>query len=75
MSHRFFQSMANGFAFWQGQDISNATATYFDDIFQAFSHFQNLADSIGGIELCTDTYVVGNKLICPVNKIKGRWDG
>ncbi|KAL1999387.1 hypothetical protein VTN02DRAFT_4585 [Thermoascus thermophilus] len=35
--------LANAFAYWQGQDISNATNTYFDDMAQAIAHIQNLA--------------------------------
>ncbi|KAI9728669.1 MAG: glycoside hydrolase 3 protein [Chrysothrix sp. TS-e1954] len=37
--------LVNAFGFWQGQKISNATATYFDDIFQAFNHIQSLSGS------------------------------
>jgi len=33
----------NAFAFWQGQGLSNATKTYFDDIMQAFGHIQTQA--------------------------------
>ena len=36
-------SLVNAFAFWQGQDISNATATYFDDMMQAIGHIQTTA--------------------------------
>lgn len=35
--------MANAFAYWQGQDISNATNNYFDDMSQAIQHIQKLA--------------------------------
>ncbi|WEW55802.1 glycoside hydrolase 3 protein [Emydomyces testavorans] len=35
--------LVNAFAFWQGQDIGNATATYFDDMMQAISHIQKVA--------------------------------
>ncbi|KAL4985803.1 hypothetical protein BDW68DRAFT_179348 [Aspergillus falconensis] len=35
--------MANGFAYWQGQDIDNATATYFDDMAQAKAHIEKVA--------------------------------
>ncbi|KAK2760749.1 glycoside hydrolase 3 protein [Arachnomyces sp. PD_36] len=35
--------LINAFAFWQGQDISNATATYFDDMMQAIGHIQDVA--------------------------------
>ena len=34
----------NAFGFWQGQDISNATHQYFDDIMQAYSHIS----AVGG---------------------------
>jgi len=30
--------LVNAFGFWQGQDIKNATHTYFDDIMQAYTH-------------------------------------
>lgn len=33
----------NAFGYWQGQDISNATHTYADDIMQAFVHIQQVA--------------------------------
>jgi len=35
--------LANAFAFWQGQDISNATATYFEDLRRAFDHIKSVA--------------------------------
>ncbi|MCJ1312427.1 glycoside hydrolase 3 protein [Agyrium rufum] len=35
--------MTNAFAYWQGQELTNATHTYLDDIFQAFTHIQNVA--------------------------------
>ncbi|KAK2738883.1 hypothetical protein FQN57_006898 [Myotisia sp. PD_48] len=35
--------LINAFAFWQGQDIKNATATFLDDMFQASGHIQRLA--------------------------------
>lgn len=41
--------LANGFAYWQYQDISNATATYFDDMAQALAHVQEVSGSIDGI--------------------------
>jgi exo-beta-1,3-glucanase (GH17 family) len=37
--------MVNAFAYWQGQTLSNATATYFDDLMQAFTHIQSV---VGG---------------------------
>lgn len=41
--------LANGFAYWQYQDISNATKTYFDDMAQALAHVQDVSGSIDGI--------------------------
>lgn len=41
----------NAFGYWQGQDINNATATYLDDLMQAFVHIQKLAGSLVEIEL------------------------
>ena len=41
----------NAFAYWQGQDINNATATYVDDLQQAFGHIQDLAGTSNDIEL------------------------
>ncbi|OJD23674.1 hypothetical protein ACJ73_04970 [Blastomyces percursus] len=35
--------LVNAFAFWQGQDVQNATATLFDDMYRAMTHIQNLA--------------------------------
>jgi glucan 1,3-beta-glucosidase len=35
--------MVNAFAYWQGQDISNGTKTYLDDLMQAFQHIQTTA--------------------------------
>lgn len=40
-------SLVNAFAYWQGQDIKNATATYVDDLQQAFGHIQ----SVGGNDI------------------------
>ena len=37
--------LINAFGFWQGQEISNATATFFDDIMQSFGHIQSLSGS------------------------------
>ena len=45
--------LVNGFSYWQGQDISNATHTYFDDMMQAFSHIQTTAGSVDSVELWT----------------------
>ena len=41
----------NAFAYWQGQNIDNATATYFDDIMQAFQRIQSTAGSTTSPEL------------------------
>lgn len=35
--------LANGFAYWQSQNINNATNTYFDDMSQAMKHIQQVA--------------------------------
>jgi len=45
--------LVNAFAFWQGQDISNATATYFDDTVRALTHIQNVAGSVDAIQVMT----------------------
>ncbi|KZF26483.1 glycoside hydrolase family 17 protein [Xylona heveae TC161] len=37
--------LINAFAYWQGQDINNASATFFDDVSQAFGHIQSLSGS------------------------------
>ena len=44
-------SLVNAFGYWQGQKISNATATYMDDLQQAIGHIQELSGSIDGIEI------------------------
>jgi glucan 1,3-beta-glucosidase len=43
--------LVNAFAFWQGQEIGNATATYLDDLMQAYAHIEDRAGSSTGIEL------------------------
>ncbi|KAL3463300.1 hypothetical protein BJX64DRAFT_276594 [Aspergillus heterothallicus] len=35
--------LANGFAYWQGQEINNSTATYFDDMAQAKARIESVA--------------------------------
>ncbi|KAL9640641.1 MAG: hypothetical protein Q9204_000630 [Flavoplaca sp. TL-2023a] len=35
--------LVNAFGYWQGMDITNATATYLDDLQQAIGHIQDLA--------------------------------
>ncbi|KAH0366805.1 putative glucan 1,3-beta-glucosidase, partial [Aureobasidium melanogenum] len=42
--------LANGFAYWQGSPISNATYTFFDDIQQALGHIQSVSGSLNAIE-------------------------
>lgn len=43
--------LVNAFAYWQGEEIANATSTYFDDIMQAFIHIQGISGSITTPEL------------------------
>lgn len=45
--------LANGFAYWQGQAIDNATYTYFDDIQQALGRVQSISGSLDSIEFWT----------------------
>lgn len=45
------QRLVNAFAFWQGQEIGNATATYLDDLMQAFTRIQHISGSTDAIEL------------------------
>ena len=49
--HLTFSRLVNAFAFWQAQDISNATATYFDDIMQATAHIQSVAGSVDAVHV------------------------
>ncbi|KAL5336985.1 glycoside hydrolase superfamily [Aspergillus crustosus] len=35
--------LVNGFAYWQGQEINNSTATYFDDMAQAKARIEQVA--------------------------------
>ena len=44
-------SLVNAFAYWQGQEITNGSHTYLDDLAQAFGHIQSLAGSTDAIEL------------------------
>ena len=44
-------SLVNAFAYWQAQEIENATATYYDDMMQAFARIQLTAGSFDAIEL------------------------
>jgi glucan 1,3-beta-glucosidase len=37
--------LCNAFSYWQGQDITNATGSFFDDIMQAFGYIQEMSGS------------------------------
>ncbi|ESZ94184.1 hypothetical protein SBOR_5462 [Sclerotinia borealis F-4128] len=37
--------LCNAFSYWQGQELKNATHSFFDDIMQAFGHIQDVAGS------------------------------
>ncbi|KAF4633563.1 hypothetical protein G7Y89_g4546 [Cudoniella acicularis] len=37
--------LCNAFSYWQGQTLANSTASFFDDIMQAFGHIQDVAGS------------------------------
>ena len=43
--------LCNAFSYWQGQVASNATASFFDDIMQAFGHIQSISGSTDKPEL------------------------
>ncbi|KAI0138123.1 glycoside hydrolase family 17 protein [Hypoxylon sp. NC0597] len=43
--------LTNAFSYWQGQVLSNATGSFYDDIFQAFGHIQEKAGGTDKIEL------------------------
>lgn len=43
--------LVNAFAYWQGQKISNATATYLDDLQAAMGYIQDKVGSVDAIEL------------------------
>lgn len=43
--------LVNAFGYWQQQTIANATATYLDDLQQAFGKIQSTAGSTTKIEL------------------------
>lgn len=46
-----FQSLVNAFPYWQGQEIGNSTATYLDDLAQAYTRIQEISGSTDAIEL------------------------
>jgi len=43
--------LCNGFSYWQGQTIANATKSFFDDVMQSFGHIQALSGSLDKPEL------------------------
>jgi len=43
--------LCNGFSYWQGQLLTNATGSFFDDMMQAFGHIQAVSGSTDKIEL------------------------
>lgn len=43
--------LINAFGFWQGQEIKNASHTYFDDLMQAYQRIQDISGSTDAIEL------------------------
>jgi len=45
--------LANGFAYWQGSTIENATYTYFEDVQQALARVQSISGSMDKIEFWT----------------------
>ena len=45
--------LVNAFAYWQGQEISNATATYFDDMQQAMGRIQSMASDPDSVQVWT----------------------
>lgn len=49
MSH----SLADAYSYWQGQALSNASATYFDDVQQALGRVQSISGSMTAVEFWT----------------------
>ena len=47
----YLSSLCNGFSYWQGQTIDNATKSVFDDMMQAFGHIQSISGSLDKPEL------------------------
>jgi len=43
--------LCNGFSYWQGMAINNATMSFFDDVQQAFGHIQAVSGSVTTPEL------------------------
>lgn len=46
--------LCNAFSYWQGQAADNATASFFDDVMQAFGHIQKVA---GGADKAPELWV------------------
>lgn len=42
--------LVNAFSYWQGQDISNATGSFYDSIFQAYARIEDIKGTNHGIE-------------------------
>jgi len=45
--------MANGFSYWQGSPINNASHVYLDDMQQALGRIQSVSGSVDAIEFWT----------------------
>ena len=43
--------LVNAFGYWQSQEIHNASATYLDDLSQAFARIQSVSGSVDKPEL------------------------
>lgn len=41
----------NAFGYWQGQEIKNASATFVDDVMQAFTYIQKKSGSLDSIDI------------------------
>lgn len=46
-----FLRLINAFSYWQGQEINNASHSFFDDIMQAQGKAQDAKGSIDGVEI------------------------
>lgn len=47
---RSWSRLCNAFAYWQGDEISDASETFFDDIYQALGRVQQVLGSTDGID-------------------------
>ncbi|KAI1335332.1 glycoside hydrolase family 17 protein [Xylariaceae sp. FL0016] len=43
--------LTNAFSYWQGQTLANATGSFYDDVFQAWAHIQEVAGGTDAVEL------------------------